>query len=87
LKASPGPTEPICPECNNTGWVPESEDEVTGCCEPGCPYWAEHDAKQGTWTVDLTPHPKDRLGLSEGRWRDLCEASWHGSDGTRRMLS
>jgi hypothetical protein len=119
-------TEAVCPECHNTGYVPESEDEVEPCCHPDCTVRAERDAKQGTWTVDLTPrrkpskseyrclrcgceivgganalgddsaycvacerheaHPKDRLGLSEGRWRDLCEASWHGADGTARML-
>jgi hypothetical protein len=47
------PTGAVCPECTNTGYVPESEDEVTGCCEPGCPYWAEHDATQGTLTFEL----------------------------------
>jgi hypothetical protein len=46
-------TGAVCPECTNTGYVPESEDEVTGCTEPGCPYWAEHDATQGTITFDL----------------------------------
>jgi hypothetical protein len=46
-------TGAVCPQCHNTGYVPESDDEVTGCTEPGCPYWAEHDATQGTITFEL----------------------------------
>ena len=57
----------ICRACGNTGYVPESDDEVTGCTEPGCPYWADRDAKEAADTAAvravydldqaIPPHP------------------------------